>query len=289
MDDEPKDKNDPFGLKRLEEPGFESQERKKLIPVDQVSDEGVPSPEVQKAFEDFFIGKENSFQPESRRELKFDTEKLLLVTRTKNGEVNREYYKPVEGIPVTLIARAYFSQSGRGYEANGLDWFSEDRREHLMVSFWNAGEKNTPQMIVNLRFQGRELGLAYSEETGGLEFLAHHPRETSGFNLISAKQVKDLKRDKVISKQTNDYGGVVQISYQATYVEDVDLIKIKKQENGEVKDEVEIPATLDITEIKEKLFPKTYFSDPYETDPGEDTSWKRPDLLEILKIKWERH
>lgn len=78
-----------------------------------------------------------------------------------------------------------------------------------------------------------------------------------------------------------------QNSVEATYSEKENgerVVILNVVQKGESIGTITIPVTTDTEKVKEKLFPKLDFSDPFNVHPNADSSWLEADLLKAVGI-----
>ncbi len=93
------------------------------------------------------------------------------------------------------------------------------------------------------------------------------------------------------SEVVYDYKGGVQSTGDFDVLTDEDrqsgILKVERVEQGDVKDEIEVPVKIDPQALKDKWIDPRLLENPQNPDPSLDLSWKGVDFFHDAGLRWD--
>ncbi len=167
-----RDPKDPFGLKRLDSPDFEAEERARLRPTHPT---GVPTREVQAAFEEAIKNDTQHVELSGKLKFRTEAERLFYATQSQSSKglrVRRQYLRePIDdsfNLYTDVLASLDLRRSPNGDYGVGIKKFGEfytRNREMVGATFIldeRSGASTVYQQIsIAAQLEDKELSVSY--------------------------------------------------------------------------------------------------------------------------------
>lgn len=148
-----------------------------------------------------------------------------------------------------------------------------ERKDKLRISHWaNLPPIGRSHTSIDATLQERDLRANYDNDQLH-DFLFKPNYDDFGVNIFF---------EELQARGKMNFGDT-----QVEYDKENGLVKLKRETNGEIRDEITIPTKIDSQQITQELIPAQLQNNPLEADPEHD-HWKTTDLKHDLGIDWQR-
>jgi hypothetical protein len=154
------------------------------------------------------------------------------------------------------------------------------------ISIINYGDNNTYtwfKMHDSAEFSKKKVGersvdVSY-DPNGNLKAVSFEIRQPTPDNSFAARKAKILGSGKIDKN--------AQFDFEVAEDEEAKSLVLKRVENGDVKDIIEVPRHVDLKIIRESLVLDELMKNPRNPDPNLDVAWRGVDVFHMSGMRWD--